>query len=525
MFHLLTAIFPKEKRKMREGNRMKKLLSFILILAMTASIGLTILAPQADVAAAGQPKASYLVVFKNNASPAAIAQSKAAIVRQNGNITHQYTNFKVIAADLTDTAVRGLQHNPNILAVEPDMILTATATEVIDWGVDRVEAPAAWNSGDPNYKGLGINVGIIDTGISQHEDLTIAGGVNCINANSSYYDDNGHGTHVAGTIGAINNTYGVVGVAPEASLYSIKVLNSRGSGTLSDVAEGIDWAIKSSQDHPKMDIINMSLGASSGSSTLQTAVEAADNAGLLIVCAAGNSGTTAGTGDSVGYPAKYVQTIAVAATDKNNIRAYFSSTGPDVDVAAPGYNIYSTYLGTSAYATLSGTSMAAPHVAGVLAVLLEEERRTHADINNHELRLILENSARDLGEPGVDNWYGHGLVSANIVNGPTQIVPTTTALTPLNEIYKRSSTSIIAMTVTVLGPKNVPIANAAVKLTLILPNRSSTTTTVQTGSNGQVTWKYPVSKRTALGLYKLTAVTSPGPTYLGSSTDTTFTIN
>ena len=190
-----------------------------------------------------------------------------------------------------------------------------------------------------------------------------------------------------------------------ANLYAIKVLNANGSGYLSDVIEGIQWATANN-----MQVINMSLGTGSNIQSMHDAVIAAKNFGVVVVAAAGNSG------GSVLYPAAYPETIAVSATDQNDELAWFSSYGPEVDLAAPGVNIYSTYKGSN-YATLSGTSMAAPHVAGAAALVLNTPVGT-SDANSNgkwdpnEVQTKLQNTATDLGVLGFDSLFGHGLVNA-----------------------------------------------------------------------------------------------------------------
>ncbi|MBI2588078.1 S8 family peptidase, partial [Candidatus Azambacteria bacterium] len=222
-------------------------------------------------------------------------------------------------------------------------------------------------------------------------------------------DDNGHGTHVAGTVAAVNNTIGVVGVGPDVHLYAIKVLNRNGSGFLSDVIEGIQWAIANG-----MQVANMSLGTSSDIQSFHDAVIAARNAGIVQVAAAGNSG------GAVSFPAAYPEMIAVSATDQNNSIASFSSRGPEVDLAAPGVSIPSTYKGDS-YATLSGTSMATPHVTGAAALVLKTvpgiyDTNANGVWDPNEVQAKLEAGASDLGEPGKDSLYGAGLLNAFVAS-------------------------------------------------------------------------------------------------------------
>ncbi|MDN4595292.1 S8 family peptidase [Polycladomyces subterraneus] len=260
--------------------------------------------------------------------------------------------------------------------------------QVLPWNIQRV-----WNAKPVSNAGKGVRVGVIDTGIDlTHPDLrgNIKGGVNLIKPSASPQDDNGHGTHVAGIIAAINNRIGVVGVAPAAQLYAIKVLNSRGVGTLSTLIKGIEWAI----DHG-MHIVNISIGGgTSVPGNLVAAINAAVNRGILVVAAAGNNGQANGKGNNVEVPAKIPGAVAVAALAKNNHRAPFSATGPEVDIAAPGVRILSTFKG-GRYAVLSGTSQAAPHVAGAAAVF----KQLNPGLPLTVLKQILFRRARQTGSP------------------------------------------------------------------------------------------------------------------------------
>jgi len=312
-----------------------------------------------------------------------------------------------------------LKNNPNVLRVDDDVIVevfskessvngrgtVSQPSEVLPWGVDRIDAEKVWPLGNTANP---IKIGVIDTGISnKHPDLlsNVKGGVNTINFKKSWNDDNGHGSHVAGIIAALDNDIGVIGVGPQIDLYAIKALGVSGSGYLSDVIEGIEWAITNG-----MQVINMSLGTNSDIQSFHDAIISAKNAGIVIVAAAGNSG------GAVSFPAAYPEVIAVSATDENNIIASWSNRGPEIDLAAPGVNIYSTYKGTS-YATLSGTSMAAPHVAGAAALVLNTPVGTY-DVNGNnrwdpdEVQKKLQDTATDLGDSGFDNLYGWGLVNA-----------------------------------------------------------------------------------------------------------------
>ncbi|HXS99187.1 MAG TPA: S8 family peptidase [Elusimicrobiota bacterium] len=239
-----------------------------------------------------------------------------------------------------------------------------SASGAVPWGVARVNAPAAWSSG----QGAGVKVAVIDTGIDcTHPDLKcdFSAGTNIVNPGAEPMDDNEHGTHVDGTI-AGRGKGGPLGVAPQATLIPVKVLDADGAGSLSDIVAGINWAAQNG-----VDVINMSLGGPAGSAALQRAVKQALAAGVVIVAAAGNSGPNP---DTVGFPGGYPGVIAVAASDKNDQVASFSSRGDAVAFIAPGVNITSTIPGGGTK-SLSGTSMASPHVAGLAALALERGAR------------------------------------------------------------------------------------------------------------------------------------------------------
>jgi len=263
----------------------------------------------------------------------------------------------------------------------------------LPWGIDRIDAELVWSTDNGN----GVNIAILDTGIDlDHPDLigNIGGGINIINSRKSANDDNGHGTHVAGTVAAVNNEIGVVGVAPDAKLYAVKAFDRKGNGFLSDIIAGIGWSITNG-----MQVINMSFGADSDVQSLHDAITAAYDAGITMVAAAGNNGSY------VLYPAKYTETIAVSATAEGDILASFSSVGPEIDLAAPGVAILSTWKG-GGYNTIDGTSMAAPHVTGTVALVLED----NLSQTPNEVKNILLTTADDLGL-SLDQ-QGNGLVDA-----------------------------------------------------------------------------------------------------------------
>lgn len=300
-------------------------------------------------------------------------------------------------------AVDALEKNPNVRYVERNGLMHAIGQATPD-GIARIEADVAIDAGET---GDGASVAVLDTGIdAAHEDLAAnlgagaatefaacsdgCGDADCL---ESWDDDHGHGTHIAGIVGAIDNDVGVMGVAPAVTLHAVKVLRCDGAGAYDDIAAGIQWATE--QGH---DVVNMSLGGEA-SAVVRDAVRYADQHGVVLVAAAGNDGPCI---DCVSYPAAYDEVIAVSATDADDELADFSSTGPEIDLAAPGVSVRSTLPGNT-YENWSGTSMASPHVAGSAAQLLA----TGTDAP--DVRERLEATADDVGL--ADDEQGAGRVN------------------------------------------------------------------------------------------------------------------
>ena len=261
----------------------------------------------------------------------------------------------------------------------------------VPWGIKRVNASAAWAV----TRGNGVKLAVIDTGVDGgHSELNVLGGFSAMGDND-WTDGHGHGTHVAGTIAAADNSKGVVGVAPGVSLYGVKVLDAQGRGSYESVIAGIQWAVEN-----KMDVANMSLGGDETTEAMADAVKAAAAAGLTIVAAAGNNG------GKVGYPAAYPGTIAIAASDSNDRGASFSSRGPEVDLVAPGVKIDSTWKG-GGYRKLDGTSMASPHAAG-LAALVVAAKGVHGVDAVREAMIAAATKISGIAGPN----QGHGMVDA-----------------------------------------------------------------------------------------------------------------
>ncbi len=353
-----------------------------------------------------QGEERVLIGFKDGTGWQAAERNRKWIRESGGTVRYCYRFVPAVAVKLSKTRISKLRADPRVAYIEADVKVHALDAELDNsWGVKRIDAGKV----HPYNKGSGVKVAIIDTGIDyDHPDLSANyhGGHDFANDDNNPMDDNGHGTHCAGIIAALDNNTGVIGVAPKACLHSIKVLDSSGSGYVSDVIAGIQWAVDNG-----MDIISMSFGSNSNSRSLQNACDNAYSNGLTLVAAAGNDYKAWGSWwewDTVDYPAKYDSVIAVGATDKNNNKASWSSTGSALELAAPGVSIYSTYWNDS-YTTKSGTSMSCPHVAGVAALILAGE----PGLSNAQVRTRLRQTANDLGSVGRDKWYGYGLVDAD----------------------------------------------------------------------------------------------------------------
>ncbi|HDS44745.1 MAG TPA: PKD domain-containing protein [Methanomicrobia archaeon] len=370
----------------------KKLVAILLVGVLLSGLLVVSVTVVATPAAEMIP---VIIMFKDRPHTALIEQYQ-------GDIKTVYHLQPALAASLPPKAVENLERNPKIAYIVRDLEIY-TMGEVYDWGVARIDADVVHAGGNT---GEGIKVAILDTGIDYtHPDLAAnyAGGTDCADKDDDPMDVGGHGTHCAGIVAAALNDAGVIGVAPGAELYAVKVFTDSGGGSYSDVISALEWCIEND-----IQVISMSFGSSyrSGDPGIEPWINAAYNAGIVLVGAAGNDGNRFATGDSVIYPARYSNVIAVAATDRYDKRASFSSTGPAVELAAPGVAITSTVPG-GAYEAWSGTSMACPHVAGTAALVIGS-----GITDNEAVRLCLQATAEDLGAAGKDNLYGYGLVDA-----------------------------------------------------------------------------------------------------------------
>jgi subtilisin len=347
----------------------------------------------------------YIVVLKDFvASPTAVAQAQAKA--QHAQVGFVYgAAIKGYSATLSSAAVRSLRTDPLVAAVVADRPVHMEAQR-LPTGINRVDGERSSTVSGNGSGSVNADIAIIDTGIdTNHPDLNVVGGVAC--NGSGFQDRNGHGTHVAGIAAARDNGVGVVGVAPGARLWAVRVLDASGSGSWSNVLCGVDWVTRNAA---RIEVANMSLGGSgsepsgTGCSThdpLHDAICRSVAAGVTYAVAAGNSSINARRV----VPAAYDEVITVSAladfngkpgggaaptcrSDIDDTFANFSNYGSDIDLIAPGVCIYSTYIGDG-YRTLSGTSMASPHVAGAAALY----KASHPGASPSQVKSALRSAA------------------------------------------------------------------------------------------------------------------------------------
>ena len=315
-------------------------------------------------------------------------------------IHHIFAEYNAVSVSIPASMKDSLKAHSSIRFIERDPEVKTTS-QIMSWGYQSLAVQTAAKSG---FTGKGVRIGILDTGVRlDHPDLHLSGGVTFVQGTSSPNDDNGHGTHVAGIIAAQNNEIGSVGVAPEAQIYAVKVLDRNGEGNQSDVAAGINWAMEQG-----LDLINLSITSPSGSFLLEETLQKAYDRGILIVAASGNYPSSYNEQINVLYPARYSTVIAVGSVDEKQVRSSFSYYGSDLEFVAPGEKIYSTMNGSGneAYGFSTGTSMAAPFVTGMAALY----KQSYPELSPSGIRTYMQKSTLDLGSKGKDDEYGFGLV-------------------------------------------------------------------------------------------------------------------
>ena len=362
----------------------------------------------------------------------------------------------------TDTRVEiEPPQNPTTSESTPDRV--TVASQSVPWGIDRISAQTARETVSDTDIGR-VDVAILDTGIDYtHNDIeTVSWGANFSKGVEQYgrstaLDNNGHGTAVSGVVGAADDTSGVVGVSPGVDMYAIKVMNENGAGRLSWVLNGIDVALKGADrelgTEDDAEVLSLSLGTKTGDESLQQAVNAASDH-AVVVAAAGNSGDGDASTDEVEYPGRYNGAIAVAATNRMDETWLYSAEGDAVELAAPGVAVTTTNRGGGT-TTVSGTSIATPHVAGTAALVIADDYSDGVrDLSPDGVRTQLQNSALDIEVDGVDKKSGHGLVIATqaLENEPAEEVTFSVSdLSPGNVSITQNGTFDISATITNTG--------------------------------------------------------------------------
>lgn len=362
----------------------------------------------AENVAATKTATTTAVLIEFQTAPTA---TELALVRSyNGIITRTFHIIPAVAAKIPNENVAKLRAEKSIKIVEADQNAFKRATDA-----STTENIAIFGSTTPPHGTIvpknNVTVAIIDTGIDYtHSYLkaNYAGGYNFITNTSDPMDDNGHGTHVAGIILHVIRQHAEQFTSvPMVKLYALKTLGADGMGLFSNIIAALEWSV----DH-HIDVVNNSYGTLTNPGII--VAEAFDNAykaGLLDIAAAGNSGHCDGDTDTVEFPGRYASVVTVGAiNEKTNVRPCFSSTGKDVEIVAPGVLIFSTDKGGT-YSTHSGTSMAAPYVTGVAALLLNANASAaHGSTTNETVRSILQQTAHSIYGQTRNPWYGFGLV-------------------------------------------------------------------------------------------------------------------
>lgn len=400
----------------------------------------------ADPVVSHGPSVDVVVVFQEQPASRVASGSglrEDVVHAYGGVVTETFDVLPAVAATVPAGAVPVLSSHPAVAIVErdepvrlggavsaPRAAADATgdpgANETVPWGVRRVQADAVHDDGT---NGNGVVVAVLDSGVDgDHPDLvdSYVGGVDVVANGSDPADAHGHGTFVAGVVAGADDGSGVVGVAPGVSIFDVRVLNGSLVGTPSDLVAGVERAVEGPDGEvgtdDDADVILMSLASFVGPESLKAALDAAyEEHGVVVVAAAGNTGEL-DYPDTVTFPGRYAEVVAVGAVDREDERPSWSGAGPHLELVAPGVSVRSTARG-GGYVRLDGTSVAAPHVAGVAALVLDSRVPPVADHDGDgdwgalEVRERLRLTARDLGPEGPDDDFGHGLVDALAATG------------------------------------------------------------------------------------------------------------
>ena len=379
---------------------------------------------QSKYLAKGASEDTILVKFKSGVSN----EQSAKIHQNNGTkVKKKVSGIDVEVVSIPEGAKVGdtidkFKKSNDVEFAEPNFLATAQldpndSLYSSQWNLKKISAPLAWD----DAQGGDGPIAVVDTGVqSNHPDLSgeVLQGYNFVSDSSNTADDNGHGTHVSGIASAVtNNGVGVASIGFRSNILPVKVLNSAGSGTYSDVSSGIIYAADNGAR-----VINLSLGGPSSSVTLQNAVTYATNKGSFVVAAAGNSGSSTPL-----YPAACAGALAITATDSSDNLAGFSNYGKNVFVGAPGVGITSTY-NNSGYTSLSGTSMSAPHFSGLLEMAAAYIGSTNKSVTNQQLLDYLKTTTDKVGgypydSNGWNQYFGYGRINASKLIGQIKEAP------------------------------------------------------------------------------------------------------
>lgn len=371
----------------------KKVARILIVFALVI-----ILNEQWGMKASAEEERRVLIGFKNTIDYQVIRD-------MGGEILHTYDSLQAVSLKVKEENVRTARDHKKVEWIEYDQKVTSTQEEKT-WGYQTTSPQISRSWG---IRGEGVRIAIIDSGISKnHPDLNVQGGVNVKEGETGWQDDNGHGTHVAGVINAQDNNIGVVGIAPEADIFAVKALDSEGTGWESEIIKGIEWAISK-----EIDVINLSLTSCNSSIMMKEALKEAEAQGIIVVAASGNRKKCNGEYlNDIMYPGRYASVIGVGAITPDNTKASFSYGGRSLDIAGPGASVKSTYYnaetGTNGYTLLSGTSMAAPYVSGIVAL----NKQAFPNFNTDQIIDTLHSNAIDLGVTGRDDDFGSGLVQS-----------------------------------------------------------------------------------------------------------------
>lgn len=400
-----------------------------LLIISVAALVLTLAENQTLKAADGLPNSgSLLIHFEKGTSE---AQRQEILDKMNATLIDWTEAINMAQVKINAHGSVSASHSVDlfndeaIAAVEQDSVIVrgtympndpALQERKKSYAQEVIQIEDAW---DYTLGHRSAVIAVLDTGLNpQHIEFgtPVIAGYNFVDNNENFRDDHGHGTHISGIIAAqINNSIGTVGVCPQCGLIAVKVLNADNYGTWSTVAKGIVYAVDNGAD-----IINLSLGSDTSSNAIKNAIIYAQQNDVLIIAASGNEHS-----DADFYPAAFPGVIGVSATNDLDEHWVLSNYGHNIDLSAPGYMIYSTggeenYIETDGFSYMTGTSMAAPHVAGVAGLLLSQDANRSAQ----EITEILLKTSDDLGEQGWDPSFGHGRINAAAALADAGVAPT-----------------------------------------------------------------------------------------------------